>query len=268
MDQTPALFGTAMGRHAGVNCTRDILDPNHLAEFRTFARGRVLLAFDYDGTLSPIAPTPESARLPSSTRRLLTRVATHYPVVVISGRALADISERVTGIGIRQIFGNHGLEWSGGASRPRVQVRQWVEQLHQQLDSVPGVMIEDKTHSLSVHYRLAPDHGLALRVILPVVRALPGVRVISGAAAVNLLPDHGANKGVALRRALETSGCETAIYVGDDETDEDAFAALRPARLLAIRVGAAEQSHARYHLESQESIDRLLRAFIEVRDGD
>ena len=257
-----------MGRHASVNCTRDILDPNHLSELRTFARGGVLLAFDYDGTLSPIAPTPESARLPPSTRRLLTRVAKQYSVVVISGRALADISERVTGIGVRQVFGNHGFEWSGATSRPRVQVRQWVEQLHQELDGVPGVVIEDKTHSLSVHYRLAPDHGLALRVILPVVRALPGVRVICGAAAVNLLPDHGANKGVALRRALEASGCEMAIYVGDDETDEDAFAALRPGRLLAIRVGAAEQSHARYHLESQDAIDLLLRALIQARDGD
>jgi trehalose 6-phosphate phosphatase len=257
-----------MGGHAGVSGTRDILAPSHIAELRTFACARVLLAFDYDGTLSPIAPTPERARLPAATKRLLSLVAKAYPLVVISGRALADISERMADIDIRQIFGNHGLEWSGAPSRPRAQVRQWVDQLHQQLDGYAGIFIEDKVHSLSVHYRATSDHARAQRLILPVVRALPGARVICGAAAVNLLPDHGANKGVALRRALDTSRCERAIYIGDDETDEDAFAALKPDRLLAIRIGASKKSHARYHLESQQSIDLLLRALIEARDGD
>jgi trehalose 6-phosphate phosphatase len=255
-----------MGGYAGVSCTRDILDPVHISTLRTFARSRVLLAFDYDGTLSPIAAAPERARLPAATRRLLVSLAKQYPLVVISGRALDDISARVADIAVRQVFGNHGFEWSGAAPRPRVQVRRWVDQLHEQLDGVPDIVIEDKVHSLSVHYRSAPDHRRALQLILPVVRALPGVRVICGAAAVNLLPDHGANKGVALRRALDTSGCDRAIYVGDDETDEDAFAALAAERLLAIRVGASKQSHARYHLESQESIDRLLRALLEARD--
>jgi trehalose 6-phosphate phosphatase len=248
--------------------TRDILDPSHISELRTFARARVLLAFDYDGTLSPIAPTPDRARLPAVTKRLLSHVANQYPLVVISGRALADISERVADIHVQQIFGNHGLESSGATSRPRAQVRQWVDQLHQQLDGHPDIVIEDKVHSLSVHYRSSPDHARALRLIRAIARALPGARVICGAAAVNLLPDHGANKGVALRRALATSRCERAIYIGDDETDEDAFAALTPDRLLAIRVGASKKSHARYHLESQQSIDRLLRALIETRDGD
>jgi trehalose 6-phosphate phosphatase len=98
-----------------------------------------------------------------------------------------------------------------------------------------------------------------------VARALPGVRIICGAAAVNLLPAHGANKGVALRRALDVTGCQTAIYTGDDDTDEDAFSALKPERLLAIRVGASRKSHARYYIESQKSIDLLLRALIAAR---
>jgi trehalose-6-phosphatase len=58
------------------------------------------------------------------------------------------------------------------------------------------------------------------------------------------------------------------VYVGDDETDEDAFAALEPDKLLAIRIGPSDKSRARYHLESQESIDLLLRVLIEARDGD
>lgn len=249
-----------------MNRTHDILAARHASTLRTFARTHVLLAFDYDGTLSPIAPTPERARLPATTRRLLVRVARRYPLVVISGRALADISERVSEIGVQHVFGNHGLEWSGGPSRPRSQVRKWVHQLTEQLSEQPGVVIEDKAHSLSVHYRLAPDQDEALRVIMPIARTLPDVRIICGAAAVNLLPKDGANKGVALRRALEITACDTAIYVGDDDTDEDAFGALKPEQLLSIRIGRSDASRARFHLESQSSIDLFLAALAEARD--
>ena len=250
-----------------MSCTHDILDPRHTPVLRTFARTRVLLAFDYDGTLSPIAPTPERARLPAATRRLLTRVATHYSIVVISGRALADISERVADVGVKHVFGNHGLEWSGGASKPRAQVHKWVDRLREQLAGQPGVVIEDKVHTLSVHYRSAPDHERALARILPVVRTLPHVRVICGAAAVNLLPDHAANKGIALRRALEFSGCDKAIYVGDDDTDEDAFGALEADTLLAIRIGPSGRSRARYHLSAQTSIDLFLQQLLDAKDA-
>ena len=249
-----------------MNRTHDILAARHASALRTFARTHVLLAFDYDGTLSPIAPTPDRARLPATTRRLLVRVARRYPLVVISGRALADISERVAEIGVQHVFGNHGLEWSGGPSRPRSQVRKWVHQLTEQLSEQPGVVIEDKAHSVSVHYRSAPDQDDALRVIMPIVRTLPEVRIICGAAAVNLLPKDGANKGVALRRALEITTCDTAIYVGDDDTDEDAFGALKPEKLLSIRIGRSDASRARYHLETQASIDLLLDALVEARD--
>lgn len=251
-----------------MNRTLDILAARHLTALRTFARTHVLLAFDYDGTLSPIAPTPERARLPATTRRLLVRIARKYPLVVISGRALADISERVADIGVRHVFGNHGLEWSGGPSRPRAQVHRWVRPLTERLSGQPGVVIEDKAHSVSVHYRSAPNQEQALRVIMPIVRTLPEVRIICGAAAVNLLPKDGANKGVALRRAVEISACDTAIYVGDDDTDEDAFGALKPEKLLSVRIGRSHASRARYHLDAQESIDLLLHALIDARDGD
>jgi len=248
-----------------VNRTHDILAARHLPALRTFAQTHVLLAFDYDGTLSPIAPTPERARLPATTKRLLVRVAQTYPLVVISGRALSDISERIAEIGAQHVFGNHGLEWSGGASRPRTQVHRWVRQLTEQLSGHRGVVIEDKAHSVSVHYRSAPNQDEALRVIMPIVRTLPEARIICGAAAVNLLPKDGANKGVALRRALELTACDTAIYVGDDETDEDAFGALKPEKLLSIRIGKSDASRAHYHLDAQPSIDQLLHALIDAR---
>jgi trehalose 6-phosphate phosphatase len=116
-----------------------------------------------------------------------------------------------------------------------------------------------------VHFRSAPDHEQALQSILPVVQTLPEARVICGAAAVNLLPRDGANKGVALQRAMAASGCDLAIYAGDDETDEDAFTAIRGEALLSIHIGASDDSGARYHLESQAEIDTLLQTLIDAR---
>jgi trehalose 6-phosphate phosphatase len=227
----------------------------------------VLLAFDYDGTLSPLARTPERARLRATTRRLLTRLARLYPVVVISGRALADVAAHVANTGVQHVFGNHGLEWSSGSSRPRAEVRRWVTTLREGLDGLQGVMLEDKLHSISVHFRAAPDRAFALQRILPVVRRVRGARIVCGAVSVNLLPKNGADKGVALRRAVKASGCHSALYIGDDDTDEDAFGILTPDRLLSIRVDPSTTTRAKYHLGSQREIDRLLRALIAARSS-
>src|SRR5262245_22056428 len=63
-----------------------------------FAHSNVLLAFDYDGTLAPIAPTPDAAQMRRDTRQLLTQVARLYPCIVISGRALDDLTRRFSRI--------------------------------------------------------------------------------------------------------------------------------------------------------------------------
>ena len=93
MDQTAALLGAAMGGHVGLNPTAAISTPRHLAMLAGFALSNVLLAFDYDGTLAPIADTPAKTRACAPAHdALLTSVARAYPCVVISGRALADIT--------------------------------------------------------------------------------------------------------------------------------------------------------------------------------
>jgi trehalose 6-phosphate phosphatase len=90
-------------------------------------------------------------------------------------------------------------------------------------------------------------------------------RAVGGAEAVNLLPYDGPHKGSALQQARRAFACDTAIYVGDDDTDEDAFAADGADRLLSIRVGMRKQSAARYRLRSQREVDHLLRALIAMR---
>ena len=230
-----------------------------------FAHANVLLAFDYDGTLVPIAPTPAAPVMRAATRQLLIRAAQLYPCVIISGRALDDLSRRLEGVPVWYLFGNHGLEPPPpGVSSP-TPAREWAEQLQRLLPDDPGILIEDKRYSLTIHYRNARDKRRAIEAIERVVTQLPDARALGGAEAVSLLPRGGSNKGIALQQACRWFACDSAIYVGDDETDEDAFSSTFPEKLLTIRVGAADDSHARYHLGNQEEVDELLQVLVDIR---
>ena len=232
---------------------------------RTFADANVLLAFDYDGTLVPIASTPAAPRMRDTTRQLLTRAAQLYPCVIISGRALDDLSKRLEGVPVWYLFGNHGLEPPPPGVVSPTPAREWAAHLQRLLPDDPGILIEDKRYSLTIHYRNARDKRRAVEAIDRVVAELPDARALGGAEAVSLLPRGAGNKGIALQQACRWFACDSAIYVGDDATDEDAFASPYPEKLLTIRVGAAPESGARFHVGSQEEIDTLLQVLVDIR---
>ncbi len=242
-----------------------ILADQQRALLAGFAHANVLLAFDYDGTLVPIAPTPAEPRMRETTRRLLIEAARLYPCVIISGRALDDLSERLAGVPVWYLFGNHGLEPPPPGTVSPTPASEWARELERRLPDDPGIVIEDKRYSLTIHYRNARDKRRAVEAIDRVVARLPDARALGGAEAVSLLPRGGGNKGVALQQACRWFACDSAIYVGDDATDEDAFSSTYPEKLLTIRVGAAADSHARFHLASQDEIDSLLEILVDVR---
>ena len=249
-----------------MNQTAPILNPDHLRTLAGFALSNVLIAFDYDGTLAPITTRPEDARMRPATRRLLTSVARAYPTVVISGRALADVTAMLRSVPLWYIYGNHGLEPSRPESGMFADTREWVAELTARIPADLGVRIEDKGHTLTLHFRGVRDRTRALAAIEQAVEALPDVSILRGKEAINVLPRGGGNKGAALTQALQTFACHQAIYVGDEDTDEAAFAA-GGNRTLAIRVEPSAHSHARFHLGSQLDIDRLLRTLLDVRLG-
>jgi len=240
----------------------DILAPARRGVLDRFARSRPLLAFDFDGTLAPIVADPARAAMRASTRRLLERAAGAYPCIVISGRSRADVVKRLHGVRLSGVVGNHGLEPWHAAPRLAREVRRWVPLLEARLRGVAGVVVEDKGLSIAVHYRRSRDKRHARARILGAAARLGPARLMGGKQVLNILPAGAPDKRLALERARARLECGTAVYVGDDETDEDVFRLARPGRLLAIRVGRKRGSAAPYYIRTQADIDRLLRRLL------
>jgi trehalose 6-phosphate phosphatase len=249
------------------DAVHDILAARNRGVVAGFAYSNVLIGFDFDGTLAPIVAQPARARMRAATRRLLSRVATMYPCVVISGRTRGDLTNRLGRLPIWHVFGNHGLEPWAETPEALTQIREWIRCLRADLGGQPGIVIQDKRYSVTIHYRHAPRPSLARRRIQHATDRLANVRPLQGDHAVNLLLRDGPNKGEVLQRARQILACTSAVYVGDDGVDEDAFTSGPPTELLAIRVGKERKSCARYYLRSQREIDRLLGALIELRSG-
>jgi trehalose 6-phosphate phosphatase len=234
---------------------------------KKFASSNTLVALDFDGTLAPIVRNRHRAAIRQSTRNVLAILAALYPCVVISARARNDVRRRLRGIGIREIVGNHGIEpWSTTPAMEKA-VRRWLPLLKDKLRQFRGVGIEDKRFSVAIHYRHEPRKREARSTIAAAARELGAVRLVGGKQVVNILPAGAPHKGLALERELLKMRCNKAIYVGDDDTDEDVFALPDRGRLLTIRVGLNCSSLARYYIRSQREIDRLIQKFIELRGG-
>jgi trehalose-phosphatase len=244
---------------------------------RTLLGKRILLLLDFDGTLSPIAPTPAEATLPSETRRELERLvkSPSCDVAVISGRALSDVKGKVGIPGITYV-GNHGLEVARPDAEPQQvalpqfqsMLRQMKEELAMKLAPYAGAILEDKGNSLAVHYRTArrEHRPLIKAAVYEAVEVFGGERQVevgAGAMVLELRPPIGCDKGTIVSRFLESesrrqsNGGSFAIYIGDDVTDEDAFRAIR-GRGWGILVGPPRISYAEYYLRDPGEVRRLL----------
>jgi trehalose 6-phosphate phosphatase len=199
------------------------------------------LFFDIDGTLSAIAPTPESATLLPGVAELLEQLRTRFDVVaLVSGRA-ADDARRMVGLPGVLYIGNHGLERiEADAATVRVlpEAEPYVEAVNTTLDDLdatlaarfPGVHIERKGVTGSIHVRNAPDPDAAEESIarsLTTIAVPRGLLVSRGRRIVEVRPPVAVDKGVAVAGVIRERGLRGALYLGDDRTDLDAFRALR-----------------------------------------
>ncbi|HEY5373973.1 MAG TPA: trehalose-phosphatase [Polyangiaceae bacterium] len=230
------------------------------------AWSNVLLAFDYDGTLAPIVADRELAGMRAKTAQLLRRVCKLYPCAVISGRSKADVGERLGAADVKYVIGNHGLEPGRDLDEFAVEMALVRPQLERALALCQGVEVEDKTYSLAIHYRKSRQKRQARIAIRDAVLALAlPMRVVAGKLVVNVVPERAANKGDALLELRARESANTALYVGDDVTDEDVFALDQPGRLFTVRVGRSKSSAAKYFLRDQREVDTLLQKLVELR---
>ncbi|WHZ28269.1 MAG: hypothetical protein OJF51_003067 [Nitrospira sp.] len=233
---------------------------------------RSLYAFDFDGTLAKIVREHHAARLSRPIRFWLGELGKRAPTAVISGRSVDDLRSRV-GTTVSHLIGNHGSEGPHTCREDMQQVRetshgwlQWVnDRFHDELIR-SGVVVENKSYSLSFHYRTTNQRDAARALISRIVAELsPPPRIVLGKSVVNVMPPTASHKGTALLEYMRRLDCSAALYVGDDVTDEDVFA-LRDARILTVRIGKKKGSSARYFLKRQAEIAEVLRLLVEVGD--
>lgn len=194
------------------------------------------LVFDIDGTLSPIAPTSDEARLYAGVVPLLERARERAHVAIMTGREIADGARMVNVEGLTYI-GTHGLEWSDGLPSLRTvqvvpQALQYIEPgtylldlVEQQLPRLPGVYVQRKRVGGTLHYRLSADQEQARRDILAILEEPArqvNMRLREGKKMVEVLAPLAVNKGQALRSFVEHFQVQGVVFAGDDQTDLDA----------------------------------------------
>lgn len=248
---------------------RYIFSPHGELALRSFIDQDTLLAFDFDGTLAPIVPQPETASAPTSINLAMVKLCEVATVAIITGRAVSDVQTRL-GFQPKYIVGNHGAEGLPGTSgHPGTlpEVAEWESQLRAIWHGLPtGIHLENKGHSLSLHYRMAADRESARQSLEQKIQTLvPAARRIGGKCVINLLPSSAADKFDALLALQRTESAPHALFIGDDETDESVFRQALP-QWLTIRVGHKDDSAANYYLNTQsemaaliQRIDRLIR---------
>lgn len=224
-----------------------------------------LIGLDFDGTLSPIVTRAHHAKLPAGTLDLLQCIHRLAPIAIVSGRSRRDLAPRL-GFRPRYVIGNHGLEapWNTtGEKRAAQTVRAWIEQMDwSRFEHDRGISLENKTYSLSLHYRRAKHPVVAARELMKAARKLsPAPRLIPGKYVINLTAPRTPDKGGAMVKAMAHAKRRTAIFVGDDDTDEDVFRLEHPS-IIGVRVGRRADSKAEFYLKNQSEVPRLLREIV------
>ena len=236
-------------------------------------RGAILL-FDYDGTLTPIVERPELAVLPSDMRKLLKSLAKRFKVAIISGRSLADVKRFV---GLRHVYyaGNHGLEINGPKMRllrpearcvrPAIAEIYW--RLRKKLWDIKGATVEDKRLTASIHYRLVAQRELKglkdifWEVVKPYLKS-GKIRVTCGKKVFEIRPNIEWDKGKAALWIIDVIDSEKKlipVYIGDDQTDEDAFLALKNRGITILVSSGRKKSHAKFFLRNVDEVKTFLK---------
>lgn len=221
------------------------------------------LFLDFDGTLAPLQEDRETVWLDPALAPVLQAVSQRLQgaVAIISGRGLLDLTRRTPAFLYR--IGAHGLEAAApmaeATASPEPAPPALVDAMETFAAGQPGVEIEHKGQVLAAHYRRNPlARNDVEAAVARAAAATPGYVSQPGKLVVEAKPRE-ANKGKALRAwaARPPFAGRRPVMVGDDATDEDAFAAALSLGGVAIKVGEG-QSLAPWRLADAKAVARWL----------
>jgi trehalose 6-phosphate synthase/phosphatase len=240
---------------------------------------RLVLLLDYDGTLAPIAPTPDLASPTGELLQLLAALARRpsTAVFVVSGRSRDSLDKWLGELDVG-LYAEHGLwrrpvgqkQWSA----VRELSSEWKESVRAILagfvDRTPGSFYEEKAAGLAWHYRLAdaelgPLQARELTLHLTDVLSNTPVEVMHGHKVIEVR-QQGVNKGLVVGDVLaheRNRGAAFLFAIGDDRTDEDLFTALPDdeMRAMAVHVGGGP-TRAQVLVPDTAAVHRLLRSLL------
>jgi trehalose 6-phosphate phosphatase len=225
------------------------------------------LLLDFDGTLVPLAETPEAVSVDPELRALLEALRDRLEgrLAIVSGRSVATLRERF-GLEDFLIAGTHGLELGAPgqavkSAAPMPEVDRAERAFEAFAKDRPGVLVERKTLSVALHYRLAPDCAGESRDIAEALAHETGLYIQHGKMLFELRPG-GASKGTAVAALMQrpTMAGSRPIFIGDDVTDEEGFVGVSALNGFGILVGEPRDTAAQYILERVEAVRHYLSA--------
>ncbi|MGC9260701.1 MAG: trehalose-phosphatase [Phycisphaerae bacterium] len=238
-----------------------------------FRAAVLLIATDYDGTLAPLVSDPDAAQPHRESIVALTELAqmpqTH--VAVISGRALADLGKHLKDLHRVHLVGSHGSEFEAGFTTPIAPeslelLKRVEEESHRIASQTPGSAVERKPAGVAFHYRNAQEEQakLAVENLLKSMGGNPNIFVRHGKKVVELSVVK-TDKGQALQSLRQRVGATATVFIGDDVTDEDAFAILTGPD-IGIKAGPGSTS-AKYRVPATTDVAHLLAQIAEKRSA-
>jgi trehalose-phosphatase len=232
---------------------------------------RVAVFLDYDGTLTPIVSHPEDAWLSESMRQALRELSARAPIAILSGRDLDDVRRRVDLDSI-VYAGSHGFDIAASGGLCRQLGTEYLsiidtaeEELREALDEISGAQLERKRFSVAAHYRNVKEDDAykVQRAVEAIAAGHRKLRMMKGKKVYELLPAIDWDKGKAVIWLLKTLHLEREnfrpMYIGDDQTDEDAFRALQHRGVGILVAEQAQVTAATYSLRDTHEVEDFLR---------
>jgi trehalose 6-phosphate phosphatase len=228
------------------------------------------LFLDVDGTLLEIAETPQSVQVPPTLRQLLVSLSLRLggALALVSGRTLNDLDHLFAPLRFcaAGVHGWERREVTGCVRRPQLDPHSLDSARHQLrrfAERYPGLILEDKGHALAMHFRRVPYLSAEVSdAVMAACRRLGGAFAVQAGKCVFEIRPEGCTKGTAVRAFMQEPPFQNRlpIYIGDDLTDEDAFAIVNEVGGISIKVGELQGTLAQHRLPGVRQVLRWLES--------